>query len=146
MSTLIFRVASLSIVPVLLLLSVVILLRGHNEPGGGFVGGLLAAAGIALYALAVDFDRARAMLRVHPTAYIGAGLLAAALSGLPALLTSDPYLESRWVSVHIFGFEDALKAGTPLLFDIGVYLVVLGAVLLMVFTLVEVLRDAAHGD
>lgn len=146
MSTIIFRTASMVIVPVLLLVSVVVLLRGHNEPGGGFVGGLLAASALAIYALAIDFDRARAMLRLHPTAYIGVGLLMAALSGMPALLFGDPFLTGEWISAHVFGFTDPIKAGTPVIFDIGVYLVVFGSVLLMVFTLVEVLRDAADGN
>lgn len=145
MSTILFRTASLAIVPVLLLLSVVVLLRGHNEPGGGFVGGLMAASALAIYALAVDFERARAMLRVHPTAYIGAGLLAAAVSGFPALLFGDEFLTGEWMSLPVFGFAEPVKVGTPVLFDIGVYMVVFGSVLLMVFTLVEVLRDAADG-
>ena len=61
--------------PLLLLFSVFLLLRGHNEPGGGFVGGLVAAAAFALYVIAFGVERARQALLVKPLTLLGAGLL-----------------------------------------------------------------------
>jgi multicomponent Na+:H+ antiporter subunit B len=146
MRSIIFAAASRVLLPVMLILSVIVLLRGHNEPGGGFVGGLLAAAGFSLYALAIGAAPARRVLRVDPRVLIGAGLLVASLSGLPALLQGAPYLEGRWMSLLLPGFPDPIKIGTPLAFDIGVYLLVLGGALLMVLTLEEVRHEPVVRD
>jgi multicomponent Na+:H+ antiporter subunit B len=127
----------------MLLLSVVALVRGHNEPGGGFVGGLLAASGFALYGLAFHVDDARRLLRVSPRSLIGIGLIVAMLSGVPAVVSRSPFMDARWASVQVPGFASPLKLGTPLVFDVGVYLVVIGITLLMIFTLEDSRHDAA---
>jgi len=140
-NSIIFRTAAGVLLPVMLILSIIVLLRGHNEPGGGFVGGLLAASAFSLHALAFGSADARQRLRLAPKAFIGLGLLTATLSGVPGLLVGKSYLHGVWTSVALPGFADELKLGTPLAFDIGVYLLVLGGVLLIVFTLEE-LSDA----
>jgi multicomponent Na+:H+ antiporter subunit A len=117
----------------LAVLSILILLRGHNEIGGGFVGGLTAALGFALISLAHGTDRARAMLRVHPISLAGGGLFLAIASGLPGLFRHGDFLRHLWFELDIFGVH--IKQGTTLLFDLGVYLVVLGAVLAFLFGL-----------
>ncbi|MEM1072541.1 MAG: Na+/H+ antiporter subunit B [Planctomycetota bacterium] len=146
MTSVIYRTAAVVILPVMLLLSIVVLLRGHNEPGGGFVGGLLAASGFALYALSHGHAEALMKMRVKPKLLCCIGLLAATLSGIPALVLGDPYLKSIWFSIQPPGFPEPLKIGTPLVFDIGVYLLVLGAVALMVLTLEEFRHDPSAGD
>ena len=123
----------------LTILSILILLRGHNEIGGGFVGGLTAALGFALISLADGTDQARAMLRVHPISLAGGGLFLAIASGLPGLVLHGDFLRHLWFELDVFGIE--IKQGTTLLFDLGVYLVVLGAVLAFLFGL---RRDAAR--
>jgi multicomponent Na+:H+ antiporter subunit B len=145
MNSVIFRTSARVLVPFMLLLSVVVLLRGHNEPGGGFVGGLLAASGIALHAMAFGHASARRIFRADPRALIGVGLLVAAASGLPALMLGEAYLKGIWMSLEAPGFPEVLKVGTPLVFDIGVYLLVLGAAVLMILTLEEYCHDAASG-
>ena len=125
--SLLLRIATRYLFPLLLLFSLFLLLRGHHAPGGGFVGGLTAAAAFALYLLAFGTAAARRRLRVAPQTVIGAGLLLAGVSGLPALADGRPYLTSVWVGA----------LGTPLLFDVGVYLLVVGIVLLMLFALAE---------
>ena len=122
MNSLILRATSRLILPAALVFSVYVLLRGHNAPGGGFIGGLIAAAGIAVHALPRGRDGLERLLRASPKAYIGAGLALAILSGLPALFAAAPFLTHRWFLLD-FGI------GTTLLFDVGVYLVVIGAVL-----------------
>jgi multicomponent Na+:H+ antiporter subunit A len=117
----------------LAIVSVVTLLRGHNEIGGGFVGGLVAALAFAMIALAEGVERARTMLRVHPLGLAGGGLLLAVISGLPGLFVHGAYLSHVWLEASIFGIE--IKQGTPLLFDIGVYTVVLGGILAFLFGL-----------
>jgi multicomponent Na+:H+ antiporter subunit A len=126
----IFRTAARLLMPLLLLFAVFLLLRGHNEPGGGFVGGLVAAAAFALYAIAFGVERARRALRVRPMGLLGAGLLIALGSGMPAVLRGRPYLTASWITSPV-------AIGTPALFDVGVFLVVAGVVLMMIFTLAE---------
>lgn len=143
MNSVIFRSSTVVLLPFMLVLSVVVLLRGHNEPGGGFVGGLLAAAAFALHAMAFGAASARNTLRIDPRVLIGVGLLIATLSGIPALAMDEPFLKGLWLSVETPGFPEPLKVGTPLAFDIGVYLLVLGAAFLMVVSLEEFRHDAA---
>lgn len=146
MNSVIFRTAAGVILPIMLVLSFIVLLRGHNEPGGGFVGGLLAASGFALLSLSHGSASALRRLGLHPRTYIGIGLLTATLSGLPAMLTGRPFLSGVWTTITLPGFPEPLKIGTPLFFDIGVYLLVLGGVLLMTFTLKELSDvDVARG-
>ena len=126
----IFRTAARLLMPLLLLFSVFLLLRGHNQPGGGFVGGLIAAAAFALYAIAFGVQRARQALLVRPMTLLGAGLLIALVSGLPSVLRGRPFLTALWLSGPV-------AVGTPALFDVGVFLVVAGVVLMMIFSLAE---------
>lgn len=144
MKSLILQAGARALLPFMIVVSIIVLLRGHNEPGGGFVGGLVAASGFALHALSFSPSRTRRILRLDPRTLIGTGLLAAIASGLPAMLGGDPFLEGRWTTVEIPGYLEPIKVGTPVLFDIGVYLVVLGVTCLMVFTLEEHAHDAAH--
>lgn len=134
--SLILRITGLFILPLLILFSLFLLLRGHNEPGGGFIAGLVAASAVALYMFFTDAHAARRMIAVDPRDLIGWGLVIAILSGLPPMLSGLPFMEARWaeLSVPAFGL---VKAGTPLLFDVGVYLVVTGTVLAILFTLAE---------
>ena len=134
--SLILRVATRLIIPLLLLFSIFLLLRGHNDPGGGFVGGLVAASGIVLYAFSRGDAKARGVLRVPPRLLLGLGLACAGGAGLLALGGGDPFLHSLWTpEVQLLGGH--MKAGTTLLFDIGVFFVVVGTVLLMVFSIGE---------
>jgi multicomponent Na+:H+ antiporter subunit A len=118
---------------------VVVLLRGHNEIGGGFVGGLTAALAFAIVSLAEGVERARARLRLHPLSLAGGGLLLALASGLPGLLLHGDFLRHVWFEADVLGLH--VKQGTTLLFDLGVYTAVLGAVLSFLFGL---RREAAR--
>jgi multicomponent Na+:H+ antiporter subunit A len=126
----IFRTAARLLMPLLLLFSVFLLLRGHNEPGGGFVGGLVAASAFALYGIAFGVRRARQALLVKPLTLMGVGLLVALLGGVPAVLRGEPFLSAVWASGPV-------ALGTPAVFDVGVFLVVTGVVLMMIFSLAE---------
>lgn len=145
MNSVILQTAARVLLPLIVLLSLIVLIRGHNEPGGGFVGGLLAASSFALYALAFTIEDAMRLLRFSPKALISAGLFAAIISGLPALWFGEAFMDSRWISIALPGIDTPLKLGTPLLFDVGVYLVVMGIVLLLVFSLEAYRRDVTPG-
>ncbi len=143
MNSLIFQTAAKVLLPVMLVLSVVVLLRGHNEPGGGFVGGLLAASAFSLYALSHGAAEARRVLRINPITLIGLGLVIAVLSGVPAFFQAEPFLKGLWVTIPLPGFDDPIKFGTPVVFDVGVMMIVLGGTLLMAITLEELRHEPA---
>jgi multicomponent Na+:H+ antiporter subunit B len=90
----------------------------------------VAAAAFAMYGLAYGIGRARQALVVTPLTLIGAGLMIALASGVPAVLRGQPFLTAQWAL-------GALTVGTPMVFDIGVFLVVWGVVLMMIFSLAE---------
>ena len=136
MTSLILRTATRYLFPLIVLFSIYALLRGHHEPGGGFVGGLAAASAYTLYALAYDVSRARRLLRIDSLTLIGLGLLLALGSGLLAPLFGLPFLTAEWGKLTL-GPAFTLKLGTPLFFDIGVYLVVLGVTATILFALSE---------
>ncbi|TVR94604.1 MAG: Na+/H+ antiporter subunit B [Trueperaceae bacterium] len=122
------------LITILLLFSVFLLLRGHDLPGGGFIGGLTAAAAVALYVLAFGAQAANDMVRVRPRALLGVGLTAAVAAGLIAVLFGTPFLTGHWLIIDLPGSAE-VKLSTVLLFDVGVYLVVVGTVLTMLFAL-----------
>jgi multicomponent Na+:H+ antiporter subunit A len=126
-----FRIAARPLAWLLFTASLVILWRGHNQPGGGFVGGLVAALSFALIALAYGVGRAERALKVRPLTLTAIGLTAALVSGLPGMAGGKPYLTHLWWEPG--GMLPAL--GTTMIFDLGVYLVVLGAVLAFLFGL-----------
>jgi multicomponent Na+:H+ antiporter subunit B len=135
MSSLILSTATRYLLPLLLLFSVFLLLRGHNDPGGGFVGGLVAAAALALYGLAFTSSQARRFLNIEPRYLIGIGLLIALSSGLIAVFWQGaPFMTGVWGTTELPAVG---KPGTPLLFDLGVYLVVVGVALTILLALAE---------
>ena len=137
MDSLILRTAARVIMPLQLAFSIVLLLRGHNEPGGGFIGGLVAACGIALHGVAHGIPAARRLLRVPPQMLIGLGLFLAAASGFAGVFQGLPFMTGLWGGSVPTLVAGELKFGTPLLFDTGVYLVVAGVAVLMVFSMAE---------
>ena len=136
MISLILRTATRFLLPVLCLFSVFLLLRGHNNPGGGFAGGLVAAAAFALHSIAYEPGATRQALRLHPRTLIGTGLLLAASSATLPLLLGQSFMTGRWGYLLLPGGRQVVF-GTPLVFDIGVYLVVAGVTLLIILSLSE---------
>lgn len=135
-SAVILRISARYLAPMLIAVSIVLLLRGHNQPGGGFIGGLLAASALSLYALAYGSTRARQILRLDPRTLIAGGLLIALSSGIPSMIAGVPWLTAFWTfpQLPVLG---ALPLGTPLWFDIGIYVGVMGFTLTIVFALAE---------
>ncbi|MBB3142985.1 Na+/H+ antiporter subunit B [Halomonas organivorans] len=135
--TLILGVAAQLLLPLQLLFSVFLLLRGHDTPGGGFIAGLVAAGGFALYLFAHGRRALTALLRIAPRDMVGLGLLLGVASTLPAWWRGEPFFTAQWWTLPPFG----VALSTPLLFDLGVYLVVLGALLTAITALVEIDQD-----
>lgn len=135
MNTVIFRTIAPFITALMLLFSVFILLRGHNEPGGGFIGGLIAASALAIYGIAFGVEAVRRAIRFHPLAIAGFGLLLSCLAGLISILFAVPFMTGLWVYPVVAGVEVPLSS--VMLFDLGVYFVVLGAVASIALALEE---------
>jgi len=126
-NSLILRTATRVLMPLMLLFALFMLLRGHNEPGGGFVGGLVVAAAYALQAFAFGVPAARRALLIDPERLLGIGLLVALGTGLASVAGGRSFLTSMWWG----------GLGSPVFFDLGVFLVVIGVALTMTFTLAE---------
>lgn len=136
MSSVILQTATRGLVPALLVFSLVLLIGGHNGPGGGFVGGLIAGSAFVLYALAFGVDAARKALRVEPRTVVASGLAVSLASGLLPLFSGRAFMTGLWIEVHLLDFGQ-LALGTPGLFDFGVYLLVVGITLMILFPLAE---------
>jgi multicomponent Na+:H+ antiporter subunit B len=131
MNTQILHISAPVIKPMFVILSLYVLYRGHNLPGGGFIGGLLAASGYVFYMLAFDVETTIKKMWVSPFKLMAIGLLLAFSSGFPALLQTEPFMTGQWISFL------GIKLGTPTLFDVGVYLTVLGVLITVMGAILE---------
>lgn len=123
--------------------SVWVLLRGHNEPGGGFIGGLVAVSASILWAVAHGSEAAaRRLPSGSPVTLAAVGVALAALSGLPALLVGDAFLTHWWGTLPLVG----VKVSTVLVFDLGVYLCVWGALAGYALALLAIDDDELAAD
>lgn len=132
MRTVIFETAIKLLLPLFLAFSLFLLFRGHNAPGGGFIGGLLAAIGLFLRAMVFGTKNTIATYKIRPIGIIAIGLSVALVSILIPLFSGLPLMTGLWsdFTLPLIG-----KLGTPLMFDIGVYIVVIGVVLNITFIL-----------
>jgi multicomponent Na+:H+ antiporter subunit B len=135
MRTLIFRTMAPYLASLMILFSIFVLLRGHNEPGGGFIGGLIAASAFAIYGIACGVSPVRRALYFHPMTISGFGLFLGAFSGLLSYAFEVPFMTGLWATIELAGVP--LDLSTPLFFDIGVYLVVLGTMTSIALALEE---------
>ncbi len=134
-SSIIVQAAARAIEPLLLLLAIYLLLAGHDEPGGGFVGGLVASGALTLHTIAFGVASARRALRLDPRTLAGLGLVVALAAVWTSTLAGAPPMTGLWIELPA---GSPLKAlGTPVLFDTGVFLVVLGTALNGIFSLSE---------
>ncbi|MCW5943679.1 MAG: Na+/H+ antiporter subunit B [Fimbriimonadaceae bacterium] len=136
MRSIILSTVARAMLPILIMFSLFLLWRGHNEPGGGFTGGLVAAAGVILFSLAYSPRAARRVVRVDLKTLTGFGLLMAAGSGTVAVFAGKPFLTGVWWKLA--GPQGStIELGTPFFFDLGVYLVVIGVTLSILFSKAE---------
>jgi multicomponent Na+:H+ antiporter subunit B len=123
----------------MLVLSVYLLLRGHNNPGGGFIAGIIASTGFIFYGIIFGSDAIQKLLRIDSRKLMGIGLLLVLVAAvLPVVMGHEP-LTGLWVIPHV-PLLGELHLGTPLLFDTGVFLVVTGVILTIVVSVMEVLK------
>lgn len=131
---LILAVAARLLLPVAAIVGVYVFLRGHNQPGGGFVAGLIVAIALLVQYMAAGFGWAHARVRVDYHALVGAGILIAGVTGLGAWFNDLPFLTSAF-GYFTLGPISKFELTTAALFDLGVFLTVLGAVMLALASL-----------
>lgn len=134
MRSVILRTMTMYLLPLMLVFSVFLLFRGHNTPGGGFVGGLVASAAFSLYLIGFGMDKVKEILPVAPIRFIALGLLFAVGSAIFPAFLDKPFMTGTWMQgkLPIVG-----SLGTPTVFDTGVYFTVLGVTLNIIFSLFE---------
>jgi multisubunit Na+/H+ antiporter MnhB subunit len=145
MKSLILSTCTRMLMPLILLLSIFVFWRGHNEPGGGFIGGLLAATAFALVEKAEGLAAARRALRFRPQSIAAFGLGCALVSGVWGGLQYGYFLKGVWpfITIDDHGDKHGLPFGSIFLFDLGVYFVVLGSVCGILFALEDVVATEA---
>jgi multicomponent Na+:H+ antiporter subunit B len=131
----IFRAVGSFLFFVINVFAVYLLLRGHNLPGGGFIGGLGSALSLILLSLAFGVERTRQILRIDPTRIAVFGLLLAILTALAPLFLGDDLLKHYHLKAQDVPVLGSIEVGTPLVFDIGIFLVVVGTTAKMIFVL-----------
>jgi multicomponent Na+:H+ antiporter subunit B len=137
MHSLILRTATRLLVSLILVFSAYLLLRGHNAPGGGFAGALVAATGFALYIMAEGAASVRKAIRIDPRRLIIFGVGLTLFTGLIAWFSGKPFLTGLWWSMGKDTDTPFMVVGTPLFFDIGVFAIVFGTILTLILTLEE---------
>jgi len=132
-------VATRVMMPMALMVGAYIFLRGHNEPGGGFIAGLIVAIAFLMQYMASGFAWAEARQRVTYHSTIGLGVLVASITGIGAWLAGRPFLTSAYGYIHLPPIEE-FEWATAMAFDTGVFLTVLGAVMLALNSLSNMAR------
>lgn len=134
MNSVILQLASKYIRFIFLVFAIIVLMRGHNQPGGGFIGGLLAALSMVYKGFAYSLQSVKSKTENSSRWLLITGLCTILLSFLPSVLSRQSLMTGQWIRIS---FAGDLKLGTPLLFDIGVFLSVAGVTLLFLFSLTK---------
>jgi len=137
MNTKILKLASHVLKYIFIGISVWMLLRGHNHPGGGFIGGLIAGSALIFKPLAFEIESLKGKSHRQSMIYLIIGLTAILVSGLWGIMAKDFFLAGVWAKLPVFFINEPVKLGTPLLFDTGVYFIVIGFLFLIVTSMME---------
>lgn len=132
MRTVILQTSIKIFMPLFIIFSLFLLFRGHNAAGGGFIGGLLASIGLFMRSMVLGVNNTIAKYKIRPIGIIALGLLVSAFSIIFPVFLEKPLMTGVWfdISLPLIG-----KIGTPLIFDVGVYFLVIGVVSNITFTL-----------
>ncbi len=122
------------LIPLFIIFAIFMLFRGHDRPGGGFIGGLIVAIPFMVNAMAFGAKHTQQKFLIKPFVIIPIGLLLATLSGVFAFVLKQPFLSALW---SVYKFPVIGKVGTPTIFDIGVFLIVSGVVLQITFMVIN---------
>lgn len=129
----ILQLASKYVRGVLVAFAIIALIRGHNYPGGGFIGGMLAGLSIAYRGFAYTSEKAVEMSRFYPRTFCILGFSCVVASTLISVLSGQGFMKGMWWKFSLAGTQ--IKLGSPFLFDIGVFMVVVGVTVIFLFSL-----------
>ena len=136
-------IATRVILPISLVVGLYIFLRGHNQPGGGFIAGLVVAVALVMQYMASGFAWAQNRQTIPYHALIGAGVISAGVTGIGAWFNGKPFLTSDYGYVKL-PFIEEFELATAMGFDLGVFLCVVGAVMLALNSLSRIARRAGE--
>lgn len=122
---------------IILTFSIFIFFAGHNNPGGGFIGGLMTASAILLLYLAFDMEGMRKIIPIDFIKLTAFGLLIAVLTGVGSFIFNKPFLSHTFGYFDLPIFGEKTELATALLFDVGVYLTVIGITMTIILTIGE---------
>ncbi|MBN2611662.1 MAG: hypothetical protein JXB00_08905 [Bacteroidales bacterium] len=136
MNTVILKIASRYVRGLLIIFAVIALLRGHNFPGGGFIGGLLAGLSVAFKGYTFGIAYLKKHMSIMPEWFIISGLVMILFSAIPAFLNKTGFMTGEWYKITL-PLAGELKLGTPLIFDFGIFLAIIGITIIFLFSLTE---------
>ena len=136
MNSIILQLAAKYLRWLFIIFAVLALIRGHNDPGGGFIGGLLAGLAIVYRGLAYDTFQVKERMQNIPEWFISGGLFTILLSFAPSLILGNTIMTGVWLKIPL-PLVGELKLGSPFLFDIGVFFTVIGVTVMFVFSLTQ---------
>lgn len=139
MNSVLLQIATKYIKWILVIFALIVLWRGHNHPGGGFIGGLMVGLSVVFQSLAGNAQSIKSKLKIQPESYLALGLFFILISTLPGLFLKGYFMAGVWTSIPI-PLLGELKIGTPFVFDVGIFLAVIGVTLMFFFTLNEVAK------
>lgn len=142
MSSLILRTANHFIVPATLLFAAYMAMKGHNLPGGGFIGGLIAAVALVLYRMSHGREAMDRIMPIHPRVLVAGGLVIAGITAVVPLFFDQALLTSTVFDIPLPYTPEPLHVPTAFFFDVGVLLVVIGVSVGMIVRLGEEVEDA----
>lgn len=116
--------------------SIYVLFAGHNNPGGGFIGGLITASALILLYIAFDLQSVRDIIPVDFKKLAATGVLIALLTGVASLVLNIPFLSQAFTYVDL-PFLGKTELATAMIFDLGVYLAVLGTTMTIITSISE---------
>jgi multicomponent Na+:H+ antiporter subunit B len=136
MNSVILQIAQKYIRWIFILFALLALIRGHNYPGGGFIAGLLASLAIIYNGFAYNFQELKYKLNRKPEFLISGGIGVIIISFLPSVLSNQQLMKGMWLKpeLPVIGM---IKLGTPFVFDIGVFLAVIGVTLVFMTSLTQ---------
>ncbi len=143
MTEIYLRLVNLILTPLIILVAILLFLRGHDLPGGGFIAGLLVAAALELTILSRGAAVTREQYGPWLVPLVGLGLLVAVIAGLLGIYGGG-FFHGMWIEFYVGG--DKIKMGTPQLFDLGVMLVVIGMAVTYLLRLSEAAENVSNPD
>lgn len=132
---LILRTTTTLIAFILIAFSIYLFLAGHNAPGGGFIGGLMTAAAVVLMYMTYGLEAVKKIIPINFRHIVPIGLLIAVLTGMGSFIFGEPFLSHTFKHLHHVPIFGDLELATALLFDLGVYLTVVGITLTIILTI-----------